>query len=113
MDLNELVATKPNDLKRWCHRVARDGFQEISTAISNGWTRQEIAAAMGLDKIQGQRLLRAYDKEKAERDQRRILQNRRIVQEYADLARVAKASGIEIAFPFPASLINLSQDGEG
>ena len=106
MDLNELATTKPTDLKRWYPRVARDWFQEISTAISNGWTRQEIAAAMGLDKKQGHLLMRAYDKEKEARNRQRVIKNRRIVAEYADLARVAQESGIEI--PFPASLINLS-----
>ena len=110
MDLNELVATKPNDLKRWYPRVARDYFQEISTAISNGWTRQEIAAAMGLDKLQGQRLLRAYDKEKEERNRRRIFQNHRVVREYVDLARIAQEAGIEIKFP--ASLIHLTTEYE-
>lgn len=109
MDLNELATTKPNDLKRWYPRVARDWFQEISAAIGNGWTRQEIAAAMGVDKKQGQLLMRAYDKEKEARDRQRIIKNRRIVAEYAALARIAQESGIEI--PFPASLVNIS-DGE-
>lgn len=105
MDIDELVATKPTDSKRWCQRVARDFFQEISTAIGNGWTRQEIAASLGPDKMQGQRLMRAYDREKVERDQRRVLQNRRVVKEYADLARIANEAGIEIKFP--ADLIQL------
>ena len=108
MDINELVATKPGDPKRWCQQVARDFFQEISAAISNGWTRQEIAASLGLDKMSGQRLLRAYDKEKVEREQRRVLQNRRVVKEYADLARIAKEAGIEIKFP--ATLIHLTSE---
>ena len=108
MDLNDLATTRPNDAKRWYQQAAIAWFQEIAAALNNGWTRKEIADAIGLDKLQGHRLLRAYDRERADRDRRRVLRNRRIVAEYAELANIAAKDGIEL--PLPATLIKL--DGE-
>lgn len=98
-DLTELASTYPTDAKRWYQQAAKAWFQEITTALDKGWTRSEIAASAGLDKPQGHRLMRAYDKEKERRRALRIARNRRLAIEFTEIATIAQKAGYEIPWP--------------